>query len=328
MLFIELEQQAVLVECTLKALSDKVPKVVLAALEVLLRAVSAFGAKIVDPKPIFKSLPAVFTHSNAAVRDKAKDLTVELASWVGTPVVQSVLLDKMSDAMRKDVETSLAAQTTPPPGRKKAERLTRKDAAAAGGGGGADEDEDNDAVPMDIDSGAAGTAAATDFGDGDPYDFSDPVDILGGLSKSIVIVGDDSTPFWDCFTSKKWNVRKGALDKVKEAARRAPKLALGDYNPICSEVKKVLAKDANITCATSAAEVVGALAQGLRRDFGGQARQLCPAVLERFKEKNTIMSKAADDALRTMAKHCYALTDVADDLAAAMSHKNPKGNTF
>lgn len=144
------------------------------------------------------------------------------------------------------------------------------------------------------------------------------------LNKAMITVGDDSTPFWDCFESKKWNMRKGALDKVKDLAR-TPRLACGDYGDLCRELKKVLAKDANINCAASAAEAAGALALGLRRDFNAQARQLCPAVMERFKEKNTSMGKAADETLRTMARYCYTLSEVADDIAAALGHKNPKG---
>ncbi len=50
--------------------------------------------------------------------------------------------------------------------------------------------------------------------DADPYDFSDPVDVVGQVTKVPVVVGDDSIAFWACFESKKWNVRKAALDKV------------------------------------------------------------------------------------------------------------------
>jgi cytoskeleton-associated protein 5 len=322
LLCIELEEQASVIESILKALSDKVPKVVIAALDILFRAVSVFGAgTVIDPKPLFKSLPAVFGHSNAGVRDKAKELTIELSSWVGPAVVQSVLIDKMNDAMKKDVATSIAAL---PPGKKRPLRFTRKEAAD-----GNDADDDG-AVPMDVDENNIIVHAgdADDELGSDPYDFSDPVDIFAPLNKTLIVVGDDSIPFWDCFESKKWNVRKGALEKIKEVAKRNPRLASEDsssLNDLTREVKKILAKDANINCAASAADVAGALALGLRKDFSNQARQLCLAVLERFKEKNSIMSKAADDALRTMAVHCYGLGDVADDIATALAHKNPKG---
>lgn len=333
LLFIELEEQASVIESALKALSNKVPKVVVAALEILFQAVSLFGtATVIDPKPLFKSLPAVFGNSNAGVRDKAKELTIELSSWVGPAVVQSVLIDKMNDAMKKDVATSVAEL---PPGKKKPLRFTRKEAAARAAAEGNDADEDDAAVPMDVDDantvnggGVGGAGGDDDDLNTDPYDFSDPVDIFAPLHKTLIVVGDDSTPFWDCFGSKKWNVRKGALDKIKELAKKNPRLVSGDsssLNDLTREIKKILAKDANINCAASAADVVGALASGLRKEFSNQARQLCLAVLERFKEKNTIMSKAADDALRTMAVHCYGLGDVADDIATALAHKSPKG---
>jgi hypothetical protein len=248
---------------------------------------------------------------------------------MGPGVVQSVLVDKMNDAMQKDVLGTLLGPTQ---ARKKPLRFTRKEALARAAAESNGADDLDGAEPMDVDDEGLvneGGDDGDDFGAGDPYDFSDPVDIFTPLHKTLVVVGDDSTPFWDCFESKKWNIRKGALDKVKELARSNPRLSSGEssssLNDLTREMKKILMKDANINCAASAAEVVGALALGLRRDFSNQARQLCPAVLERFKEKNTIMSKAADEALRTMATHCYGLGDVVDDIATALAHKNPKG---
>lgn len=43
LLFVELEQQAVVVEAVLKAFSDKVPKVVLAAVDIILQVVRCAG---------------------------------------------------------------------------------------------------------------------------------------------------------------------------------------------------------------------------------------------------------------------------------------------
>ena len=71
--------------------------------------------------------------------------------------------------------------------------------------------------------------------EGDPYDFAEPLDILPGLSKEALTVGDDRVPFWECFESKKWNVRKAALDRVKELAR-APRCAPGPCVRVCVRV--------------------------------------------------------------------------------------------
>ena len=54
-------------------------------------------------------------------------------------------------------------------------------------------------------------------------------------------------------------------------------------------------------------------------------QQLVPVILERFKEKNIVMSKAADESLHTLFEHCVTLPDCAEDVAGAMDHKNPKG---
>ena len=80
-----------------------------------------------------------------------------------------------------------------------------------------------------------------------------------------------------------------------------------------------------MTCAAAAAECAALLASGLRGAFAQGAKSLCPAVLERLKEKNIVMSRAADEALKAMGTHCYSVADVADDLLTGLQHKNPKG---
>jgi cytoskeleton-associated protein 5 len=110
LLFVELEQHAPVVEAVLKSFSDKVPKVALAAVDVVARAVAEFGAPTVDPKPVIKALPAAYSHTNAGVRDRAKDLTVALAACTGAGVVEATLLEGMTDALRKDVEAAITAR--------------------------------------------------------------------------------------------------------------------------------------------------------------------------------------------------------------------------
>ena len=216
MLFIELEQQDAVVESVLKAFSDKVPKVVLAAVDILLQAVrcarrwalapacmycqcvhactrgaglcialmlcaggrtacariglwlpccgamgtalqrvngccrcrrlpgrSSFGAKAVDAKAIMKALPALFGHTQAGVRDKAKETAVELCAYLGQGMVAGVLLDKMPAAMRKDVDAAIAEL---PPGKKQPVRFTRKEAAERAA-------REAELAPMDVDGG-------------------------------------------------------------------------------------------------------------------------------------------------------------------------------
>ena len=53
---------------------------------------SSFGTKAVDPKPIMKALPALFGHTQAGVRDKAKEVSVELCAYLGQVGVTLELL--------------------------------------------------------------------------------------------------------------------------------------------------------------------------------------------------------------------------------------------
>lgn len=319
MLLIELEQQAVVIEAVLKAFGDKVPKVVLAAVDIIAQAVSSFGAKTLDPKPIMKALPTLFSHTQAGVRDKAKEVSVELCAYLGQGVVAGVLLDKMPAAMRKDVDAAIGEL---PPGRKQPSRWTRREAAERATRVG-------DAQPMDVDGGEGGEgvdapAAAEEEPEGDAYEFATPVDILGPLGKVQLTCDDDPpVPFWDAIEHKKWGLRKAALDKVKELGS-TPRLAPGDYGELCRVLRKILQKDSIVPVAAAAADVCTVLACGLRDNFTSQAKMMVPPLLERFKEKNIVMSKSSEESLRALAQHCVTLADVAEDVAAALDHKNPK----
>ncbi|KAK9814323.1 hypothetical protein WJX72_004049 [[Myrmecia] bisecta] len=307
--FMELEQADVAVEALVKGFSDKVPKTVIAAIDILTQAVSAFGAKVVGPKAVLAALPSLFDAKQDAVRDGAKKLTAEMCCWVGVEVVQNALLDKMNDAMRKDVEKLMGDA-----GKKRPERFTRKEQAkraAAGASVGGSAGADAAAGPAA--SKAAAVADDDDDGDADAYDFSDPVNILGELK------GD----FYEALQAKKWTERRDALLRFKALAK-APKLASGDYGDVMRELRKIIVKDSNVVCVAEAINCCGALAKGLRKEYANTARSLCPVLLDKFTEKKTNVCTACAEALTLMQRHCFGLADVADELGAALDHKNPK----
>lgn len=97
-----------------------------------------------------KALPALYGHTQAGVRDRAKEASVELAAYLGAGVVGGVLLDKMPAAMRKDVDAAIEQL---PPGRKQPSRFTRREAAERA----AREEEAGGAEAMEVD-GEAGAA--------------------------------------------------------------------------------------------------------------------------------------------------------------------------
>ena len=111
-------------EAAVKGLAGKVPKGVAACVAVLLQAVrcaaacarrrpaadpaarpSAFGVRVVKPQPLLRAAGPLFDHKDAAVRDTAKALAVELTRWLGAGAVKRDLTDKMRDAAKKGVRS-------------------------------------------------------------------------------------------------------------------------------------------------------------------------------------------------------------------------------
>ena len=50
-------------------------------------------------------------------------------------------------------------------------------------------------------------------------------------------------------------------------------------------------------------------------------------LLEKFKDKAAMVTRAAAEALTMMHRYCFTLGDVAEDIAAALAHQNPKVRT-
>ena len=123
-------------------------------------ACSAFGAKVVDAKPVIKALPPLFAHTQAGVRDKAKEVSVELCAYLGQGVVAGTLLDKMPAAMRKDVDAAIAE--LPAGGKKQPSRWTRSEAAARAAAAAEAAARGDDPMEVDGAEGSGPAAAAVD----------------------------------------------------------------------------------------------------------------------------------------------------------------------
>ena len=330
--------------------SHKVPKAVAAALEAALEIVRGFyGTGEYDQRRMEDEVKVLlggidaaklYAHRDAAVRSRVKDIVVAL---MGTSkrmeaAVRGMLLEKLPDAMQKEVLDGFAKSGDG--GMNQGEKLytklvqkkQRELAAAAEAAG--EDTYPNDVEMMDVDerTGVEGSGGGgDDLGAGqdvDPYEFAKPVNIMPSLQKAKIKVApdEDEVAFWDCFSSKKWNVRKAAVELVRDAVSKAVRLDphQPEYTSLVREFKVILTKDANIHCAAAVAMASESMAKALRSDFASNAKVLCPDVLGRFKEKNPVMSKAAESCLQTFATFCYSLKDVSDDIAAALSQKNPK----
>eukprot|EP00898_Chlorokybus_atmophyticus_P007131 jgi/Chlat1/7419/Chrsp6S09189 len=299
MLFIELKASDAVVESLLKGLQHKLAKVVVPAIEALFQAISQFGTRIVNAKPIMKALPPLFDHQDQKVRMAAKGLTVELCRWVGKAPVQAVLLEKMREAMKAELEAEIQ---NIPPGQPVPTRRLRCEQ---------DLPEPSAAVPESTGGASHGTRATQAPKEMDPYEFADPVDILSQLKSS----------FWDGVKAAKWSEKRDALAELTNLAN-TPRLASGDYAEVARLLKKMVG-DSNVAVVAEAVKAAGNLAQGLRNEFYSGARLLLPSMLDKLKEKKLAVVTALQATLLNFSKYCFTLADVMEETVTALNHKVP-----
>jgi hypothetical protein len=107
----------------------------------------------------------------------------------------------------------------------------------------------------------------------DSYEFAEPLDILPQLPKD----------FEAALAQPKWSDRKAALTALKDLAAY-PRLAPGDFADVNRELKKIINKDSNIQVVAEAINCTANLAKGLRKEYSGPARTLCPGGCPRGRE--------------------------------------------
>lgn len=128
-----------------------------------------------------------------------------------------LLLDKMTDAMKADVQKKL---DDAPPGKATADRFTRQVAAARAARPAA--------APSAAPEGAAAEEVETEdetTGAGammDTYELAEPVEILSKLDKA----HGENPPFWSGIKDAKWSLRRDALKELQ--VRTLPDFASRD----------------------------------------------------------------------------------------------------
>ncbi|WIA40847.1 hypothetical protein OEZ86_004518 [Tetradesmus obliquus] len=310
--FVEVEQAEKVTTALVEGYSHKVPKVVVGALDATLFLVRSFGGRAMPAQQILKGMAGMFESKDAKARALVKEIVAELARWMGPELIRGALFEKMRDAQKADVEALLAEL---PAGRPKPERLTRKEAAKAAAAAAAAVPSSAAGEGGEAAAGAAASAAAVEEEPEqiDSYEFAEPRDIIPELKKD----------FWDGIVSAKWSERKAACTTLKELAAY-PRLAPGDYGDVNRELKKIIGKDSNIQVVAEAMNSIAAICKSLRKDYRGACMTFCPVILEKFKDKAAVVGKAAAEALDAMSRYSISLVDVAEDIAVALAHQNPK----
>ncbi|XP_032436961.1 cytoskeleton-associated protein 5 isoform X3 [Xiphophorus hellerii] len=297
LMYIEIEKGEVVQDELLKGLDNKNPKIVVACIETVRKALSEFGSKIVTLKPVVKVLPKQFESREKAVRDESKLLAVEIYKWIRDALRPP--LQNINSVQLKELEEEWVKLPPSPPKqtrflRSQQDLKAKFEQQQAQGGEQSDGDEEEE------------TAVAVD-----PYDLLEPVEILSKMPKD----------FYEKIEAKKWQERKEALEAV-EALTKNPKLENGDYGDLVRALKKVVGKDANVMLVSMAAKCLAELASGLRKKFGTYAGQVVPTILEKFKEKKLQVVQSLQEAIDAIFL-TTTLQNLSEDILGVMDNKNP-----
>ncbi|XP_006865128.1 PREDICTED: cytoskeleton-associated protein 5 isoform X2 [Chrysochloris asiatica] len=297
LMYIEIEKGEAVQDELLKGLDNKNPKIIVACIETLRKALSEFGSKIILLKPIIKVLPKLFESREKAVRDEAKLIAVEIYRWIRDalrPPLQNINSVQLKELEEEWVKLPTGAPRPTRFLRSQQELEAKLEQQQSAGGDAEGGGDDGDEVPQI-----------------DAYELLEAVEILSKLPKD----------FYDKIEAKKWQERKEALEAA-EVLVKNPKLEAGDYADLVKALKKVVGKDTNVMLVALAAKCLTGLAVGLRKKFGQYAGHVVPTILEKFKEKKPQVVQALQEAIDAIFL-TTTLQNISEDVLAVMDNKNP-----
>ncbi|KAF0542990.1 ARM repeat-containing protein [Gigaspora margarita] len=282
-----LDQVAVVVQDVLEGLNAKQPKIVSTTVLALKDIIRLYGVKTVNVKPILKTLPKIFGHTDKNVRAEGTGLVIELYKWLGKAIdphlqeLKPVQVKELNEAFEKLPQEKVTQQ--------RFLRLQKETEEA-------EKDEE---------------AEAEEEKEIDVYDLAEPVDVLSKMSKD----------FYTQLQSTKWKDRKEALDGLIEICK-TPRIADNNYGELVGALAKRIS-DSNILVVTLAANIIEALALGLRESFGKYKATVTSPLIEKLKERKQSVVDALASALDAIF-NTVTISDVTEDIVAAGKHKNPQ----
>lgn len=291
----------------------RTPKVVAAAVDAVTQALDTYGTAAVPVKAIASKLPPLFGHSQEIVRNAAKALVIELHRWVGDGV--KAVVKGAKEVTIKEVEAAFAKHAGQ--GKPQPKKRTRAMEKRVREGGGDDDESDGD----------------DGFGGGemeeDEMDVAEEINLLEKLAKTKIEIDEDVTKDWyTAVDSKKWKARKDALDAAVNIIGEA-RLTPANHQEIIVRLRKIIAKDANVNVVASAANLLRAMCNGLKKNFPpGAAKALTVDLFGRLKEKNRILVDPVCAALDAVhAKKCIRIVELLEEISTAAKHKTPKARS-
>ncbi|CAF3330130.1 unnamed protein product [Rotaria socialis] len=306
LMYIEIDKNAEIEEELIKGLDNKTPKIVQACLELLRRALSEFGSKVLPIKPFLPKVIPLLEDRDKTVRDEAKLLLVEIYRWVGkqtlTPMIQNVKPIQMQELQTEFDKLDLNGADKPRQTRflrsqQNVKKKQEQEVPCSGPSAPAAVDDVDTEAPEEL----------------DPLEMLDAANILDRLSKD----------FFEKIESKQWKDRKEVLDDLLALLTQNPKLAPeADYFELVKALSKIISKDSNVPVVIVTAKCMTGLAKGLRKAFKNHTINVLEVCLDRFREKKPNVL----EALRETCEAAYPgtnLEQMAEVAVAVLAHKTP-----
>ncbi|ETW05149.1 hypothetical protein H310_04156 [Aphanomyces invadans] len=287
--FVHLGSAEDTITALLEGTKNKKPKVPPLCVNSILECFKAFGPRVVPVVAVKKELKALCESTVNNVRPTALKLIGELYRWTGPTLVQDIVASLRPaqqteyEAMIHEITPGQAVPTRYLKG--KEPKPASATATKAGGGKGA-------------------ATAKTDGGGFDPREFAETVNLLDRLPK---------TEYKAKMALPKWSEKVEALKIILDTIGSVPKLANGDYSDLVQTLK-LCTQDSNVNIVAKSIEVLGVLADGLRRNFSQYARILLPVLLRKLSDKKSNVLAATHQALDMFQQHALPIDNMMDEL--------------
>ncbi|TMW65550.1 hypothetical protein Poli38472_008192 [Pythium oligandrum] len=287
-MFIEAGAAEDTVAALIEGTKNKKPKVPPACASSILEGLKAFGPRVLPVQAIKAALPALCESTVNGVRPVALNILAEIHRWTGPALIQDVVSNLRQaqqteyETLTKDIVLGQAQATKFVRGAKPPPAARSKASGGAAGG-------------------ASGAAAGGGF---DAREFAETVNLLDKLPKS---------EFKSKLAEPKWSMKVEALKIVLDLIGPVPKLANGDYYELVNTLKQ-LSNDSNVNIVAKSIEVLGALSDGLRKNFNQYARLMYPELMKKLSDKKSVILNAVNNTLDLFLQHSMTIDMMMDEI--------------
>ncbi|GLD92225.1 hypothetical protein PINS_up000758 [Pythium insidiosum] len=288
MAFIEAGAADDTVAALIEGTKNKKPKVPPACVSSILEGLKAFGPRVIPIQTVKAALPTLCESTVNGVRPVALNVIAEIHRWTGPTLVQDIV-SNLRQAQQTEYE-SLTKEIVPGQAQPtKFVRGSRPPTVATARG----------AVRNSAASGAAMAPGAID-----PREFAETVNLLEKLPK---------TEFRAKLAHPKWSEKVEGLKIILDLVGSVPKLANGDYYELVNTLK-ILSNDSNVNIVAKSVEVLGVLADGLRKNFTQYARMMFPELMKKLSDKKSVILNAVNNTLDQFLQHSMTIDMMMDDI--------------